>query len=215
MGLFFILTLYILLLAAIFKKQKKIFLFCTFSLFFALSALRSVNIGNDTSDYKLLFENLKFMPVENFTWRFETGYLYFNKFIQIFFENSQSLFVISAFIVCLGYAMLINKFSKIVWLSVYLFFTLRYFDLSMNILRQSLAMVILFLGFYILIKEKNILYFIILVFLASLFHNTAIVFLVVAILKKIKNEKRYIAFLSLITLVGLFSFNSFQRIHII
>ncbi|MGX7164019.1 EpsG family protein [Enterococcus massiliensis] len=207
MWLFFALTIYLLLLKAFFEKREKAYLFFSFVAFFSLSAFRSINVGNDTLDYKLLFESLKTVPVSNFTWRYESGYLYFNKFIQFFSDNSQALFIVSAAIICLGYALFINKFSDTVWVSVYLFFMLRYFDLSMNVLRQSLAMVILFFGFNLLIKEKKIRYFVLTVLLASLFHKTALIFLVLIFLNKIKFRKRYVLFLFSSTVLGLLFFN--------
>lgn len=204
---FFLIILYLLMVAAIFHKKKKSYLLNSFLFFFLLSALRSVNVGNDTSDYKSLFENLINNPVSQFTWRYETGYLYYNKIIQFFTQNSQMLFVISAVIICIGYAFLIYDFSDIPWISVYLFFMLRYFDLSMNILRQSLAMVILFFGFNILVKGKNPIYFIAVVWLASLFHGTALIFLILILLNRIQLGKKFVVFLSFATLIGFVFFD--------
>ncbi|MFD2728936.1 EpsG family protein [Enterococcus camelliae] len=210
MYLFFFITFYLLATAIFFNKKNNFYLLITFFIFFLLSALRSTNVGNDTSDYKLLFDNLIYNPISQFTWRYESGYLYYNKIIQFFTYNSQILFVVSAAIICIGYGILIHEFSDIPWISVYLFFMLRYFDLSMNVLRQSLAMVILFFGFNILvkgIKGKYFFYFISVVVLASFFHGTALVFLMLIFSDRIKSEKRFIVFVSILTLICFFSFD--------
>jgi len=59
---------------------------------------------------------------------------------------------------------------------VYLFFTMGYFGGTLNTIRHNIAIVILLISFDFIIKRKFI-YFAALVFLATLFHNTAIIFL--------------------------------------
>lgn len=207
MWLAFVLTFLILFLGIVLYKNKELYLSCVFGVFFILSAFRSVNVGNDTIDYKILFDELSYQPIANFSWRYEKGYLIYNRFLHYFSDNPQILFIVSALIICLGYMLFIKRYSEIPWLSVYLFFMLRYFDLSMNVLRQSLAMVILFFGFYLLSENKKIIYFILTVIFASFFHKTAIIFLIMILVKKIKTEKSFYTLLGIGTAVFFVAFD--------
>jgi len=207
MWLAFVLTFLILFLGIVLYKNKGLYLTCIFGIFFVLSAFRSVNVGNDTSDYKILFDELSYQSITNFSWRYESGYLIYNRFLHFFSDNSQILFVVSAFIICLGYMLFIKKYSEIPWLSVYLFFMLRYFDLSMNVLRQSLAMVILFFGFYLLSENKKTIYFILTVIFASFFHKTALIFLAMILIKKIKTDKAFYTLVGIGTTIFFLTFD--------
>lgn len=214
MWLALLITFFIIFFKLIFNRSNSQYLFSIFMVFFVISAFRSVNVGNDTGEYKSLYEQLSFQSIEHFAWRFEKGYLIYNKVLNYLTDNSQVLFVISAFIICVGYSLIIKKYSQIPWLSVYLFFMLRYFDLSMNILRQSLAMVILFYGFYLLVTKEKTVSFILVVLLATTFHRASIIFLVVLLLRYVSSQKYFFISLSLVTALSFIAFNRIYQILI-
>lgn len=191
MWMFYFLSSLVVTLGLLLKKYPRLYLVFIFVVFFLISGLRSPLVGNDTLNYVQLFDELRILPVSNFESRFEKGYLYFNLFLGYLFKNSQALLIISALIICSGYFFLITKYSKIPWMSVYLFLTLRFFDASMNVLRLSIAMSLIFVGVYCLLENKRICFFLF-VILASLFHNTAIIFIVVYFLKYFKLNIKYL-----------------------
>ncbi len=78
-------------------------------------------------------------------------------------------------LVCVVLGMI--KFSRIrnisLCIGIFIFFTF-FYNMSFNLIRQSLAMFILFYGFSYLVKKEWIKY-IITIFVASLFHSSAII----------------------------------------
>lgn len=168
------------------RLKRKTYLILTFGVFTFLSALRSSHVGNDTSAYIGLFNDIAITgDISKYSWRYEFGYLYLNKFLSLLSSNSQIIIIVTSILIMVGFARFIYKYSNNLWLSVYLFFTLGYFGMAMNTIRQNIAIVILLFS-YDFIKEKNLFKFIITVFIASAFHRTAIIFLLAWPITKLK-----------------------------
>lgn len=175
------------------SEFDKYYLIVISILFYLQFALRSNFIGNDTIAYVLLYENLQAIDyTEVMLWigRFEIGYLYFSKIISDIFTSPQFLFVVSGLIIIPAYSVFIYKYSKLIWLSVFLYFTLRYFDENMNILRQALAICFILYS-YSFLRKKRLIRFLICVFLASLFHKSAIVFILAWSINLIRIRNNY------------------------
>ena len=109
--------------------------------------------------------------------RFEKGYVslvYFASRVtpKIWFD-----FFITEFIILSCVVLGMFKFSKIrnisLGIGVFIFFTF-FYNLSFNLIRQSLAMFILFYGFSYLVN-KDWLKYILTIFIAFLFHSSAII----------------------------------------
>lgn len=192
MWLHYAIIFYILSTGVIFGRNTKkrvkrnSYLILTFGVFIFLSALRSSNVGNDTSAYIRLFNDIAITgDVSRYSWRYETGYLYLNKLLSLLSSNSQIIIIVTSIIIMCGFARFIYKYSNNLWLSVYLFFTLGYFGMSMNTIRLNIAIAIVLFS-YDFLREKRLIKFIITVFLASLFHRTAIIFLLAWFITKLK-----------------------------
>ncbi|WP_018757164.1 EpsG family protein [Paenibacillus terrigena] len=183
MWLYYGLVVYILILAFVLwgmhneDQKKKIYLFLTFGLFFLLAAFRSNSVGNDTLTYIKLFETTQYSGIANFGERYEIGYLVLNKLLGYISSNPQIILIATSIIIIFGYWRFVWKYSMMPWLSVYLFFTMGYFGATLNTIRHNIAIVILLLSFDFILKRK-LSYFVALVLLASLFHNTAIIFII-------------------------------------
>lgn len=65
----------------------------------------------------------------------------------------------------------LRRFSKLFWVSVYLYITLQFFAYHMNLLRQSIALSFFLLA-YPYLKNKKILPFTALLLIGGLFHNS-------------------------------------------
>lgn len=136
--------------------------------------------GDFTSDYKnfayLFYFYNQFSLDQIFNYQFgqEIGYVLLNRFIGIFTDTSVSLMLVVAFITIVLYFKEIKKNSVYVWLSVLLFVAIGQYYLSFNLMRQILAVAIIFAGSDYLYSKKMIKYFI-LVVIASLFHQTALI----------------------------------------
>lgn len=212
MLIYILLVLFLIVTAVIFllnhkTKSKFLFVACAFISLFLISALRSPQIGADTKGYITLFNTLKTFDIPdilNTELYFEKGYLIFNYFIHYFSSDSRLLLLISSFIIIFSIARLIYKNSVSVFLSFYLFITMAYFYSSMNILRQYIAVAILTWS-YDLVKQRKPLLFLASVVLASSFHNTAIVFLIVYFFPLIKfSFKKVFMVISLALIFSLF-----------
>ena len=212
MWLYYSLIIYILLLGAILGVekqsffQKKCLIFFSFGLFLFIAAFRSEQIGNDTAEYLRIFRSISYSgDISRFAWRFESGYLYLNRILGLLTSQEQSIIVFTSLITMLGFARFIYKYSKVPWLSVYLFFTLGYFSMFMNTIRLNIAIVLILYSFDF-IEKRNFLKFLLIVIFASLFHRTAIVFLVAYFITEYKFNRKIISSAVIVSLISFLIF---------
>lgn len=172
-----------------FDKQALSLLFL---FFYVLFAFKSYRVGADSWSYFSLYEQISqlgFTQLSRFYVRFERGFVYYNKLLSLLFPHPQFLFIISGVIILGVYYNLIKKYSKMLLLSTFLFFTLRIFDFSMSGIRQALAIAILVFSYSFVRKNKTIP-FVFLVIVATLFHRSAIVFLLAWFVNKVEISKK-------------------------
>lgn len=161
--------------ASLYMSSKSIIVIGYFIVFFFISAFRSANVGCDTQSYLDIFDKVTNPSYHIEDTRYEIGYVYLNKLIAFLFDSHFFFLFFTSFLLMLGYAVFIRKLSKIIWLSFFLFFTLRYFDQSMNLLRQNFAIILIFIS-YLRLRKKKVYQSILWILLASCFHLTAITF---------------------------------------
>lgn len=198
-ALFIYLLILYLIDTSLLEKKKNTFI--TIMPFFILSAFRDSSIGNDTKSYLTIFERVRLGQIDLKNTNFEVGYVKLNEYIAFLFSNSQSIIIITSIIIYSAYYLFIKKFSVSPIFSVFLFLTLGYFGNSVNLLRQQLALSIIFLAWNYLRKDKFMISACLILF-ASLFHNTALVFLLAILLKKVKINRFSIAIFTVVTVVG-------------
>lgn len=195
MTIYLLLIVFILVTSFIQKQHKKIYLmFCLFFIWIII-ALRSYFIGNDTITYVTIFPLLANFPLsaygnnlisvlftEN---RFEYGYVLFNKIIYYFSKNPRWLLIISATIIVSLVGYILYKYSDNPSLSLIIFVTMGFMAGSMSQIRQYIAWSIcLFSIKYIM--ENKFIRFILTIMLAMLFHVSAIVFIPLYFISKIR-----------------------------
>lgn len=186
-----------------YKYKKVIYLFLTFGLFTILSSLRSENIGNDTTAYVDIFKRIIMTgDISPFIGRYEIGYLLLNKVGGVITENPQIILVITSVITMIGFSCFFYRYSKLPWLSVFLFYTLGYYGGVLNTIRHSVALVLILLAFHYII-EKKLFKFILAVLVAFLFHRTAILFIIAWPITKIRYNYKTVA-IAVITTIGLY-----------
>ena len=166
--------------------------------------MRHEDIANDSLAYKILFEeiniNKSFLNQEG---RLEPGYQVFSKFIKIFVSNSYvALFSISSFVIQLLCVRFIYKYSKNIWLSIFLFLSLRYFFFTVSAVRQGIALGVCLLAFDFLIKDK-LKKFYLLILLAFTFHYSALIFAVLPFFRNFQFTRKKL-FVALLIGVGMF-----------
>lgn len=171
-----ILILYIII--NLFEKSKKksndLFLSITFLILFLLVAFRTENIGNDTKTYLNFFNKtcaVKWSLLEGDS-HFEKGYIILNILISYISSNSRFFMIFMSLIFNFVVFYFIKKNSKNYLLSVLIYICMLHFYNSMTMMRQFCAIIVLLSAFKF-VKEKSVVWYIISVVLASLFHSTA------------------------------------------
>ncbi|MEB7389004.1 EpsG family protein [Aerococcus viridans] len=176
-----------------------------FLFLFILSAFRSDSIGTDTQNYIQTFKIISTAASLNFeSFDMEAGYLFFNKILAILFNNPQWLLITTSAIVFTGVGIIVYRYSKNIWMSTFLFFGLNFFTSSMNTTRTFLSLVILLFSIQFIFKN-DFFKFLIVVMVATTFHQSAIIFIIAWFISKIKlNKFTLLIFTSLNLLIFLF-----------
>lgn len=185
------------------NTNKKAFYICL-SIMCALAAFRSSIVGNDTESYIYVFRECE--DLLKYGSRYEIGYIYLNILLKKISQTPQIVFIFCSIFIYFSFGRFIWKYSQMPWLSILLFFLL-VFSSTVNIMRQCVA-----IGFLLwsidFILERKFIHFIIIIALASLFHNTAIFFSVAWFLPKIPLTLRTVKLFVVVALIGFLAFDS-------
>lgn len=179
------------------------YMFFSFGILTFLACMRGIEVGADTANYVGIFEEIRDEKyVDPFVmFRFEPGFLIYLKILSFVSDNPQWMIITSSLFIMLSFSRFILKYSKNVWLSVFLFFCL-FFNSSMTAIRQYIAISILFLAFESILKRNKIKFFIYII-LAFLFHYASLIFLIAYPLYNCKvSRKRITQFFMLLPLLG-------------
>lgn len=119
----------------------------------------------------------------------EPGYVFLNYLASKFFVEGYGIFIINGIVLFLLIYVIQKQYPRMnKSLSVYIFLMV-YFGFSCNGIRQMIAVLILLYG-YIFLLEQKMKSYIVVVLIATLFHSSAIFFLVFLLLEKL-NAKHY------------------------
>lgn len=203
----FILSSFFMFLSEKFKKNRYLKIF--FSIFAVLTpsllaGLRSINIGTDVKVYVV--------PAFNLAQEY-TNFFDYNKIVSLeflykllvflvtnVFNNINYLLFVQHFIICSLFFIGAKQHSEKANPTItYTLFLLMYYNMSLNIVRQFLAMAFVFISFKYL-EDGKFKKFIILVLTATLFHTSAIIALVFYFLYFLC-KKKYRLFYSMILLI--------------
>lgn len=204
-------AIFILALDSYFKNRSNKVVFLIVALFIGiLSGTRVETLGGyDTSVYKLMYENVRgytdFVNPEHFLLQTtERGYILLMAFIKsLGFNFNYFLLILGLFSGAVLF-FVFTKYTKYAFVVLAIFLSKGYLYYFFTAQRQVIAMCICWLAITFVIKKKFIP-FIILVILASLFHYSAIVFLVVYFIDRIKlNNKHVITLIIVAILTGVF-----------
>lgn len=187
-----------------YKINSKKFLFISFFTMALIIGFRASSVGEDTRMYLSIAEaskNLSFSEIlkefPKSTWSYnrygfsnkiETIYLLYNKVIVTLFNNTQLVFIITALITCYGFGKFIYDNSVDIYLSTYVFLCEFFFMASFNLMRQLFSIAIA-INSYTLIKKHRYKKAVLLIFIASLFHQSSIIYLGLFVLFSINKYK--------------------------
>lgn len=194
-------TLYLYWIPSVRWQEKKINIyFC--SLFFLLTILGILrfNVGTDFMRYYRYFIRDDFLAG-----RFEPGYSFLNLLTQKLWDNPQAIIIVTHLIIMILAYKSINKYSINKSLSAFLFVFGFFYFVSLNGIRQYIAVMIILYGHMYLYKNSK-KKFVISVIIASLFHYSAVITLIMLSIKNFKIKKKHIVTVySLILVFNVFS----------
>lgn len=187
------------------KQSKKIFLFLAFTSMTVVLGLRGPFVGEDTSHYLNIFDkaaNAKwndmfhsnglrtayFTDQYGYTDTIENGFLAICKVVHWFTGDGQVFLFIIAAAICLLFAKFIYDNCEKVFFPTYIFLCESMFMLSFNGIRQILAGAIAIQA-YTLLKNGKWKKAILVVLVAGLIHNVALVGFVLFPIMLVKENK--------------------------
>lgn len=153
--------------------------------------LRHYTVGVDIGQYINNYNNyytLQDLSLDIFK-NDEYGFYFFNIILKKIGIGNQGYIFIMSLIMILFFWNFYYKYSKNMFLSIFLHLTIGLFTMSMSGIRQTIAIGFVLVAFHYMIERKPIK-FVILVFLAYTFHNSAIVFLPVYFLRNFRINQR-------------------------
>lgn len=183
------------------SKNKIIFLFISAIWLILVSTLR-YGIGFDYFSYKDIFENISktsLNELKNY-YSIEILYLYLNKIISLLGGNYTTFILIINIFIISSVMLFIYKYSKNFYISIFVFITFQFFSHSMNLLRQTIAVVIFLFSYQFILKKKFISYAII-IFLGFFFHKSIILIFPMYFLLNIKFSFKYFILISFLAFI--------------
>lgn len=179
----------------VFKTHSlSIDVFMVFFLF--LLGLRGQQCGNDTIQYLRLYKRYSLSDFSSLVndGQIELGFKLLNKAVSFIFDDFQMLLIISALICVCPIWYFYKKESEIEILTLALFLTVAPFGMYFSGIRQTIAMAI-GIGAWYATKNKKILLFLFIVFVAMQFHTSAFVLLLVYPLYHARITKKWLWFI--------------------
>lgn len=201
--LFMIVFAAILLLYIPFQWGKKAFCVIVSTQLILLSGLRHYSIGADTYQYKLYYEEMGNRSWSNLWADFinilykgaegkDPGYAIFEKIIYTFTNNYQVYLIIIALIFTVPLGIWIYKNSREPFISFLIYLCLFFFFFGITGHRQTIATALVSLIGYKYIKERKLIPFIVLIFISSTIHKSALIFFPFYFLANKRITKRYL-----------------------
>lgn len=165
------------------ERSINIYYLAVFATMLAIVGLRHISLGGVDTElvYVPTFERYIDLPYEKIIDSEQKDVVFYllARLISSFVPDPDVhviIFVLSIpYLVSVTYY--IKKYSKLPWLSFLLFMGLGYFGMSFLLLRQVIAMSFVIFSYSFLL-DRNLKMFMVFVLLASLFHQTALIFLI-------------------------------------
>ena len=180
------------------KRNFCVFFACV--VFTFVSGFRADTVGADTYNYQQFFlwvSSLNFSEVastDTLLWNSqgtEVTYKYFNWLIGQFFKNPQSITMACAIVLAVVLFLIVIQQSKDPWLSILLFVCLGFFQTSMNIAPSCIASLCVLLGCRYVIR-RSLLKFLGCIALGCIFHYSALLFLPIYLIPKLKLSFKFV-----------------------
>lgn len=192
-------------------RQSKTTVFYLAAAFLALTFIASFRygIGFDYFSYERIYEMVSawsFRDILHYYW-YEPFYFLICKLFGLT-GCSFPVFLLSVNIfLILAAVWFIYRYSKLPWMSIYLYITLQFLAYNMNLVRQSIA-VAFFLFAYPSLKNRKIILFTVWIAMGGLFHNSLWFVWPLYFLLRIKITKKFFVGFAAMTAFVYFFFES-------
>lgn len=182
MGVFvlmYIIIFFVWFFSEAFPKKNRNTIICIIccTILWSIQAFRAYSVGTDLVGYIPLFSSSGYRGFDLDST--EIGYSYFNVFICRYISQDPTVFLsfVSAALL-IPVSIIFRNYSKIPALSYIILASFVIYIFSFSALRQAVAIGVTTLS-YIFVEKKKLLPFLGLVFFASLFHASAVIFVIV------------------------------------
>lgn len=169
-----------------FGKIHKVLFFVILLLFFLLSSLRWER-GTDWMSYFQFYNSITSYNPKN--WYFEFGYSYLNYLVKLFFNSYTVLLAILAFLVYSLVGSTIYKYGVYPILSLAIWFATSIADIYLT--RNTIAISLAIFSIRYIIDRKFIP-FLLVIFVAFLFHKSALIFLPAYFIYSLKISRTFL-----------------------
>lgn len=208
--IYFVVLLLIVSLSSFLGKRAYCIAISFILILFA--GLRGVSVGPDTAQYKYLFydyTNFSFGQLVSFFNYGDTeiGYVLTSKFFSLF-TNYETFQLFASIFVVVPASLLIFRYSRIPWVSYFIFFSLPIFSsMSMSMMRQGFAFGFFLIAYQLVVKRKFLKYALCIA-IGFLFHASIICLIPIYFLYGIPYKRSY----NKIIFVGLAIFFVFNTV---
>ncbi len=198
-----------------YKNGRKYFCVATAILLILYASLRSKDLYPDTPGYYSVYLNISQYGFNKVLTLFDGGtknptFYFLGWIFSKAFPDAQMWLAFLSILYIVAIIYLISKESKNPYVSVIIFLSLGYFTFSLTGLRQALAMTLMVPAYFMAKRHKPIK-FILIVLLAYLFHNTALIFLLIYPIRNLKFGWFHVFFISACLVVSLFFKSQFKE----
>ena len=180
-------------------KRRELYAFVLLFPMMCLVALRAENVGDDTVTYANNYDLIRMLPSYNFfllhMGRMEPGYTHLSYILSHHGFSFFQFQIVLAIIIFGSFWRFIVKYSPNISVSCFIISTGTLYS-AMNVMRMELAIAILMFAVPY-IQKKQLIRFLIVVFIASLFHKTSILFLIMYPLGVLKYNRKIITLIIL------------------
>lgn len=211
MAIYIILLCFLFLLFLVYRKkvENRTIVFFVTIILWLIPGLKDTSVGTDSYGYYTAFIEVSSSDSRMF-FGIQKGWYYLNSFFNSNFNFLVFQLVCYAIIVG-GFSIYIYQNSKSTFLSFFLFVALYFYGSSFNVMRQYIALAIVFSCIQFIPYKKKL--FIIIVFIASTIHFTSIVCLALLLIGKFNiNRKRVVGSLIVGSFVVGYFFTQFIQL---
>lgn len=175
------------------RKRVNPTLIVFFSIFFLLIALRNYRIGSDTLGYKLEFERIGGLGLNNLFVGAERefGFLVLTKLISFISPSFRLYLIVMSLLTVVPLAWYYQEESEYPLLTIALFVAVAPFSMYFSGVRQILAMSLGVIAWR-MAKNRKLIWFLVIVFLAVMFHMSAFVLLLMYPLYRVRITSRWL-----------------------